>query len=346
MRVSEFDFELPKESIAQQPSVPRDHSRLMVVHRDTGVIEHRRFDDIGEYLTAGDLLIFNDTKVFPCRLFGVRADTGGRVEVLLIRAEERDGVEQWEVMLRARRSTVGMNIQFEQGLVATVVSRESDRTWWVRLSLSGDALMRVLDDIGQTPLPPYITHSGLQEEELRQRYQTVYARVTGSVAAPTAGFHFTPELIDALTSARVSIANVTLHVGLGTFVPIETEHIEDHRMHAEWATVSPATADQINATRAGGGRVVAVGTTSVRTLETFASDGVLRSGAQWTSIFITPGYAFQCVDAMITNFHLPQSTLLVLVSSFAGVELMRRAYSEAIAQRYRFYSFGDAMLIL
>ncbi len=340
MRTADFDYELPPELIAQTPVEPRDSSRLLVVHRETGGLEHRIFRDLVEHLRPGDLLVCNESRVIPARLHG-RKPTGGRVEVfLLTRRDDRT----WETLVRGKGLRPGTRIHIEdaagrEAAVAHILAETEDGGRVVEFDRPIDAL---LPQVGEIPLPPYI-HEPLQDPE---RYQTVYARIAGSVAAPTAGLHFTSELIDRLQAKGVRFAFVTLHVGLGTFRPVKTEHIEEHKMHAEWGQITAEVVEQVRATRAAGGRCVAVGTTSVRILETAAREGELAPFSGWTDLFIKPGFPFRVVDALITNFHLPRSTLLMLVSAFAGRELILRAYREAIRLRYRFYSFGDAMLIL
>lgn len=343
MRTVDFDYELPPELIAQTPIEPRDAARLLVVHRQTGDLEHRVFADLPDYLRPHDLLVCNDSRVIPARLRGRKA-SGGRVEVLLL--TQRDA-RTWEALVRGKGLRPGARIVIEDAAgapaaAATVVAEMPDGA---RLLAFDHELAPLLPQVGEVPLPPYI-HEPLADPE---RYQTVYARVAGSVAAPTAGLHFTPQLIDRLQRLGVDFAFVTLHVGLGTFRPVQAERIEDHRMHSEWGELPPSVAERIVATRAAGGRCVAVGTTAVRVLETAAqrsAGAALAPYAGWTDLFIRPGFRFQVVDALITNFHLPRSTLLMLVSAFAGRELILRAYAEAIRLRYRFFSFGDAMLIL
>ncbi len=340
MKTADFDYELPPELIAQIPIEPRDSSRLLVVHRDSGTFEHRVFRDLVEYLRPGDLLVCNDSRVIPARLHG-RKPTGGQVEVLLLtRRSERT----WQALVRGKGLRPGVHVRIEDAVgrevaVATIVAEEADGARTVEFDRP---ITSLLPQVGEVPLPPYI-HEPLRDPE---RYQTVYARVAGSVAAPTAGLHFTPELIARLQAMGVGVAFVTLHVGLGTFRPVQVEEVEKHKMHAEWAVLPAEVAGQIRATRSAGGRCVAVGTTVVRVLETAALGGELAPFSGWTDLFITPGFPFRVVDAMITNFHLPRSTLLMLVSAFAGRELILRAYQEAIRLRYRFYSFGDAMLLL
>lgn len=343
MKTAEFDYDLPPELIAQTPIEPRDAARLLVVHRRTGALEHRTFADLVDYLRPPDLLVCNDSRVIPARLHGCKT-SGGRVEVLLL--TQRD-VHTWEALVRGKGLRPGARIVIEDAtgapaITATVLAATAEGA---RLLAFDRELAPLLPHVGEVPLPPYI-HEPLADPE---RYQTVYARVAGSVAAPTAGLHFTPQLIDRLQALGIGFAFVTLHVGLGTFRPVQTEQIEDHRMHLEWGELPPSVAEQIAATHAAGGRCVAVGTTAVRVLETAAqrTPGTpLAPYAGWTDLFIRPGFRFQVVDALITNFHLPRSTLLMLVSAFAGHELIQRAYAEAIRLRYRFFSFGDAMLIL
>ncbi|HEY8496330.1 MAG TPA: tRNA preQ1(34) S-adenosylmethionine ribosyltransferase-isomerase QueA [Limnochordales bacterium] len=340
MRVSDFDYELPEELIAQTPVEPRDAARLLVVHRDTGLMEHRIFRDLPQYLRAGDVLVLNDTRVMPARLFGVKASTGGRVEVLLLR---RRGPDAWEALVRpGRRLPVGTRIVFGEGQLSAEVIDRTEAGGRVLRFAPADDLDERLKELGQVPLPPYI-RAPLADPE---RYQTVYARDAGSAAAPTAGLHFTPELLDRLQGMGVEIVYLTLHVGLGTFRPVQAERVEEHRMHAEYFSVPQATAEAVNAAKREGRRVVAVGTTVARTLEASAADGRVRCGDGWTDLFIYPGYRWKIVDALITNFHLPRSTLLMLVSALLGRERTLAAYQEAVRQRYRFYSFGDAMLIL
>lgn len=341
MRVSDFDYELPEDLIAQQPAEPRDAARLLVVDRETGRLEHRRFRDLPRYLTAGDVLVLNDTRVIPARLFGLKEPTGGRVEVLLLERREPD---VWEALVRpGRRVPAGSRVAFGQGgLRAVVLDRTEAGGRLLRFEPAGE-LDRRLGELGQMPLPPYI-RAPLSDPE---RYQTVYARQEGSAAAPTAGLHFTPALLRQVADHGVQVAYLTLHVGLGTFRPVQVERIEEHTMHAEYYAVPEATAAAVNKARRDGRRVVAVGTTVARTLEAAAGDdGAVRAGEGRTDLFIYPGYRWKVVDGLVTNFHLPRSTLLMLVSAFLGRERTLAAYEEAVRQRYRFFSFGDAMLIL
>lgn len=361
MKTTDLDYELPEELIAQEPIEPRDESRLLVLHRESGQIEHRVFRDIREYFVQGDLLVANESRVIPARLYGHKEPSGGRVEVLLLR---RLDDRQWRGLAGGARTRVGTVIRFDRdaGEGGTSIGAPSQLTAEiVDVGDRGERTLRFsepvearLDEVGHVPLPPYI-HRPLQDQE---RYQTVYARTPGSAAAPTAGLHFTPDLLFALRNQGVKLEFVTLHVGLDTFRPISEDRIEEHEIHREWCRLSTKTAERINATKVMGRRVVAVGTTSVRVLETAARQGLLQTPegtCPWrplapyegfTGLYITPGFDFRMVDALITNFHLPKSTLLALVMAFAGEDNIRRAYAAAIAERYRFFSFGDAMLIL
>ena len=346
MKTSDFDFELPRELIAQKPvEGERDQSRLMVLDSDQSTIQHRQFFELPTFLHKGDLLVFNDSKVFPGRLLGHKAGSGGKIEFLLLRKDGEGVEERWEAMVGGKRIRAGLAVEFEDDLKGRIVEEASDNTLWVQFNELGDAFRAVLTTQGHTPIPPYIDESGLNEDELRDVYQTVYAEHEGSAAAPTAGFHFTDRLLEEIQEMGVETTTVTLHVGMGTFSPVKVDDTENHKMHSEFAIVSPETATAVNAAKSGGRRVIAVGTTSVRTLESFMNGTVLEAGQKWTDIFIAPGYAFKCVDAMITNFHLPKSTLLMLVSARAGTELIKTAYKEAVDRKYRFYSFGDSMFI-
>jgi S-adenosylmethionine:tRNA ribosyltransferase-isomerase len=344
MDVSLFDYHLPPDLIAQHPPAERGDSRMLVLSRAGGTIAHRSFRDLPEYLRPGDCLVINETQVIPARLLGRRRPTAGRVELLLLRALAD---RRWEALARpARRLRPGTTCDFGENeeLQATVVEYAGEGRVIVDLECEGD-LLAALDRVGAVPLPPYI-RGGKAELADKQRYQTVYAREPGAVAAPTAGLHFDEAMFRALEAIGVATARVTLHVGLGTFRPVEAERVEDHAMHAEFYEVGEGAAATINAARAAGGRIVAVGTTSVRTLETVADEhGEVVAGSGWTQLFITPGYRFRAVDAMLTNFHLPRSTLLMMVSAFAGREIVLRAYAEATEMRYRFYSYGDCMLL-
>ncbi|MBC7259421.1 MAG: tRNA preQ1(34) S-adenosylmethionine ribosyltransferase-isomerase QueA [Chloroflexi bacterium] len=336
METRSFDYYLPPELIAQTPVEPRDASRLLVVHRQTGQLEHRVFRDIVGYLRPGDLLVCNDSRVIPARIFGRKAGTGGKVEVLLV---AKRGPRTWEALVRGRRIREGTVLIFGEALEARVVATTESGS---RILEFAEPVEPHLQALGVVPLPPYI-HEPLRDPE---RYQTVYARVQGSVAAPTAGLHFTPALLDTILAMGCEVAFVTLHIGMDTFRPIGEEHIEEHRIHTEWCEVRPEVAERVRAAKHEGRRVIAVGTTAVRALESAAQSGEVAPFAGPTGLYIYPGYTFRAVDVMITNFHLPRSTLLLLVSAFAGKALIDRAYQEAIRERYRFYSFGDAMLIL
>ena len=339
MLLSDFQYHLPAEHIAQHPVEPRDHSRLMVMDRKTGDISHRHFYDLPEYLTAGDTLVFNDTRVIPARLRGVRADTGGSVEIFLL---NRLNHTDWETLVKpGKRARTGITVSFGPALSCEIVGHTDFGGRIVRFSFGG-SFEAVLDKLGETPLPPYI-HEQLSDSE---RYQTVYARERGSAAAPTAGLHFTPELLRTLEKRGVNLVFITLHVGLGTFRPVHVQNIVDHIMHKEFYSVSANAAQIVNDAKKQGRRIIAVGTTSVRTLETAGRSGHIASGSGWTDIFIYPGYCFRVVDAMVTNFHLPESTLLMLTSAFAGRDHVMAAYQKAVEEQYRFFSFGDAMLIL
>lgn len=341
MKTSDFDYVLPEELIAQTPMEPRDHSRLMVVHRGAGAIEHKHFYDLPQYLRPGDALVINETKVIPARLLGVKEDTGVPVEVLLLR---RENATDWEALVRpGRRLKPGATCVFGDGLLRCTVLENVAETGGrlVRFQYEG-VFEELLDRLGEMPLPPYI-HEKLQDQS---RYQTVYAKAEGSAAAPTAGLHFTPALLEQVRAMGVTVVPVLLHVGLGTFRPVKEEDVDKHVMHSEYYQVTREAADILNRIRQAGGRLICVGTTSVRTIETVAdSDGIIHPGAGETAIFIKPGVKIKAVDALITNFHLPQSTLLMLVSTFLGREKALDAYRLAVQEKYRFFSFGDAMFI-
>ncbi len=340
MNVKDFYFELPQELIAQDPLEDRASSRLLVLHLENGELEHRTFRDITEYLHPGDCLVINDTKVIPARLLGVREETGAKIEVLLLKRREKD---IWETLVKpGRKCRPGTEVVFGEGLLrGTVLDVVDEGNRLFRFRYEG-IFEEVLDQLGQMPLPPYITH----ELKDKNRYQTVYACHEGSAAAPTAGLHFTEELLEKIQDMGVKIARVTLHVGLGTFRPVKAENVLEHHMHSEFYEIGEAEAEKINQTKASGGRVICVGTTSCRTLESAAGeDGILRAGSGWTEIFIYPGYRFKILDCLITNFHLPESTLVMLVSALAGRENVLHAYEEAIREKYRFFSFGDAMFL-
>ena len=341
MNLHDFYYDLPQELIAQDPLEDRSSSRLLVLNRETGEREHRIFRDIVEYLRPGDCLVVNDTKVIPARLMGEKEGTGAGIEVLLLKRKEGN---VWETLVKpGKKARPGARILFGGGLLkGEVVDVVEDGNRLIRFEYEG-IFEEILDQLGQMPLPPYITHQ-LKD---KNRYQTVYAKHDGSAAAPTAGLHFTPELLRQIEEMGVHIAHVTLHVGLGTFRPVKVENIQEHHMHSEYYVVEEDQAELINRTKAQGGRVIAVGTTSCRTLESASSEeGVLKAGSGWTDIFIYPGYRFRMIDALITNFHLPESTLMMLVSAFAGRDQIMAAYEEAVKERYRFFSFGDAMLII
>lgn len=341
MPKSDYYFELPQELIAQDPLEDRSSSRLLVLDKHTGAVSHRVFRDIGEFLRPGDCLVLNNTKVIPARLLGVRADTGAHVEVLLLKRQEGN---VWETLVKpGKKCRPGAKLSFGEGLLgAEVLEVTEEGNRLIRFAYEG-IFEEVLDRLGEMPLPPYITHK-LQD---KNRYQTVYAREEGSAAAPTAGLHFTQELLAQLEEKEIRIAFVTLHVGLGTFRPVKEENVLDHHMHSEYYQVPEETATLINRTRTEGGRVICVGTTSCRTLESAADEkGVVQAGSGDTDIFIYPGYRFRVLDALITNFHLPESTLVMLVSALAGRENVLNAYAEAVREQYRFFSFGDAMLVL
>ncbi|MBZ9690801.1 tRNA preQ1(34) S-adenosylmethionine ribosyltransferase-isomerase QueA [Clostridium botulinum] len=340
MNVKDFDFYLPEELIAQHPLEKRDTSRLMVLDKETGEISHKNFYDIIDYLNEGDTLVLNNTRVMPARLIGEKEGTGGKIEFLLLKRVEKD---RWECLAKPGKSArVGRRFTFGDGkLKAEVVEVKENGNRIVEFYYEG-IFEEVLDSLGEMPLPPYI-HERLED---RERYQTVYSKENGSAAAPTAGLHFTEELLHKIKDKGINIAYVTLHVGLGTFRPVKVETIEDHEMHSEYYHLSKEDAEVINATKKRGNKVISVGTTSTRTLETIADeDGNVKETSGWTNIFIYPGYKFKVVDRLITNFHLPESTLIMLVSTLAGKEHVMNAYEEAVKERYRFFSFGDAMFI-
>ena len=350
MKVSDFNYNLPKELIAQVPIKNRDESRLMVLDRKNKIIENKIFKDIIDYLEPGDCLVRNNTKVIPARLYGIKQETGAHIEFLLLNRIEGD---IWEVMVRpGRRLMPGTKVIFGEGVLekredqkillrAEILEKLENGNRKVKFEYDG-IFNEILDQIGLMPLPPYITH----KLEDKNRYQTVYAKYEGSAAAPTAGLHFTKELLEKIKEKGIKIAHVTLHVGLGTFRPVKVENILEHHMHSEFYMVDEEDANMINECRANGGRVIAVGTTSTRTLETVTDEnGIVHPGSGWTQIFIYPGYQFKAIDCLITNFHLPESTLLMLVSALAGRENVLNAYNKAVEEKYRFFSFGDAMFI-
>ena len=341
MKTSDFYYDLPEELIAQDPLEDRSSSRLMVLDRESGNISHHIFKDIIDYLNPEDCLVINDTKVIPARLYGVKEDTGAHIEILLLKRREND---VWETLVRpGKKAKPGTRLTFGDGrLKAEVIDVVEEGNRLIHFEYEG-IFEEILDQLGEMPLPPYITHK-LQD---KNRYQTVYAKHEGSAAAPTAGLHFTPELLEEIKKKGVHIAHVTLHVGLGTFRPVKVEDVTDHHMHSEFYIVEPEQAELINRVKKEGGKIVAVGTTSCRTLESATDEnGILKAGSGWTDIFIYPGYPFKMIDRLITNFHLPESTLMMLVSALAGKDKIMAAYEEAVKERYRFFSFGDAMFIM
>ena len=344
MKLTDFDYHLPPDRIAQSPLQQRDASRLLVVNRDTGTFHHTQFSHIDEHLPRNSVLVLNDTKVIPARLIGNKAETGGKIELLLIRECETNA---WEVLAKPRRSLrIGTRIVFgAEKLTAEVLAKPDDGHCIVRFDYDhSETFLGILADIGMMPLPPYIRR--LPTAEDRVRYQSVYAATEGAVAAPTAGLHFTEELLAELKGNGIEISTLTLHVGPGTFQPVKVENIQTHKMHAEYIQLTETEANRIRTARETGSKIVAIGTTVVRSLETAGADGTVHSYSGYSELFIYPGYRFNVVDAMVTNFHLPKSTLLMLVSAFAGRDLIQKAYQEALENNYRFYSYGDAMLIL
>ncbi|HEX5704693.1 MAG TPA: tRNA preQ1(34) S-adenosylmethionine ribosyltransferase-isomerase QueA [Pyrinomonadaceae bacterium] len=345
MQISDFDYELPEELVAQHPLLERDASRMLVVDREHQTQTDEQFASLPKYLRAGDCLVLNNTKVFPARLMGERVPSGGTTEVLLLREVEPN---LWQVLARpARRLRIGARISFGNGrLQATVTAANEDGTRLIQFEPRDDFL-NLIAEVGQPPLPPYIRREGAVDAEDRERYQTVYARESGAIAAPTAGLHFTPKVLDEIKNAGVSIAEITLHVGYGTFEPVRVEEVSEHRVLPEMFSITAEAAEIINRARASGGRIIAVGTTTTRALESAVSvDGEITPGSSTADLTITPGYEFRMVDALVTNFHLPRSSLLLLVSAFAGREPALAAYRHAVSERYRFYSYGDCMLII
>ena len=341
MNVSDFNYELPEELIAQDPLLKRSDSRLMVVHRDSGEIEHKHFSDVIDYLNPGDCLVINETKVIPARLMGVKEETGAVIEVLLLKNK---GNNIWETLVNpGKKMKPGAVVSFGDGILkGEVMEVVEDGNRLIKFSYEG-IWEEILDSLGEMPLPPYITH----KLEDKNRYQTVYAKNSGSAAAPTAGLHFTEELLKAIEDKGIKIARLTLHVGLGTFRPVKVEKIEEHHMHSEFYMISEECAEIVNETRRNGGRIISVGTTSTRTLESAADEeGFLKPCSGWTDIFIYPGYRYKCVNSLITNFHLPESTLIMLVSAFYDRKKVLEAYKEAVKERYRFFSFGDASMFI
>lgn len=340
MKTSDFYYDLPQELIAQDPLADRSSSRLLHLSKEDGSMEHRTFSDIVDYLKEGDCLVVNDTRVIPARLYGHKEDTGAVIEILLLKRKEND---VWECLVKpGKKARPGARIVFGDGiLTGEIIDVVEEGNRLIKFYYEG-IFEEILDQLGEMPLPPYITH----KLEDKNRYQTVYAKNDGSAAAPTAGLHFTKELMEKVQAMGVKIAHVTLHVGLGTFRPVKVDDVENHHMHSEFYVVEEDQAELINETKKNGGRVIAVGTTSCRTLESATGeDGILRAGSGWTEIFIYPGYRFKMIDGLITNFHLPESTLLMLVSALAGKENIMAAYECAVKERYRFFSFGDAMFI-
>ena len=342
MKKQDFYYDLPKDRIAQTPIEPRDHSKMMVLHRDTHEIDHKHFYDILEYLRSGDCLILNDTRVLPARLYGEKEETGAHVEFLLLNQKEND---VWEVITGpGRRAKVGARFTFGNGILrAEILEVLENGNRIAHFDFEGESIFPVLEKVGEMPLPHYIT----EKLEDGERYQTVYSKELGSAAAPTAGLHFTPEMLQKIKDKGVKIGFVTLHVGIGTFRPVKAENIEEHQMHSEHYHLPEETAQLILETKANGGRVIAVGTTSCRTLESVATfNGKICAADGWTNIFIYPGYQFKCIDGLLTNFHLPESTLIMLVSAFYDREEVLKAYNIAVSEEYRFFSFGDCMLLL
>ena len=346
MKLKQFDYELPAALIAQEPVEPRDHSRLFCFDRSTQQVSHNRFYNIANYLQKGDVLVLNNTKVFPARLMGKKR-TGGKVEVFLLRDFGRG---MWQVLLSGARRKVGTHIQFAPRFNCDVVSRGTGTIWMVQFNVIAEELWKQIYEHGHVPLPPYIKKPTTLDE-----YQTTYAQHVGSVAAPTAGFHFTPAVLKKLANLGVSIEYVTLHVGLGTFAPVTSENITEHNIHSEWGSIDFETAERLSAVKQAGGRIIAVGTTSVRTLEYFSdTQGKIYAGRDWIDLFIYPGYDFKCIDGMVTNFHLPKSSLIMLVAALladsgnprSGIEKVQQLYQQAIKEQYRFFSYGDGMLII
>lgn len=340
MKVSDFDFYLPEELIAQHPLEKRDSSRLMILDKKTGGIKHKYFHDVIEYLNEGDTLVLNNTRVMPARLIGEKEGTGGKIEFLLLKRIQGD---KWECLAKpGKRAKIGQKFTFGEGkLTCTVVDIVAEGNRIIEFSYEG-IFEQVLDELGEMPLPPYIT----EKLEDKERYQTVYSKEKGSAAAPTAGLHFTEELLQQIRAKGINIAYLTLHVGLGTFRPVKVEDINEHVMHSEYYVLDKENADIINKTKKNGNKIIAVGTTSTRTLETIGDEnGFVREQSGWTNIFIYPGYKYKVIDELITNFHLPESTLIMLVSALAGKENVMNAYNEAVKEKYRFFSFGDSMLI-
>ncbi len=344
MKLSDFDYKLPKQLIAHKPASPRDNSRLMVLDRQSKKIEHKHFFDIVDYLNKGDVLVLNNTKVFPARLIGQRYKTGGKVEVFLLKKVGSSSA-RWEVLIGNRRKKIGQIIEFGKGLECEIVKQIDESVWQVKFNKSGSQLEKVIDQIGEVPTPPYIKIKDKKTKRLKDLYQTVYAEHRGSVAAPTAGFHFTKPLINKLKKKGVQFEYVTLHVGFGTFEEVRVNNIKKHKMHSEFAKIDAKTTKNLNNAKKESRRVISVGTTSTRVLEAFSSKGKIKAQSKWVDIFIYPGYKFKFIDGLITNFHLPKSSLIMLVSALAGRQLILKAYKTAVSKKYRFYSFGDSMFI-
>ncbi|OGF25244.1 tRNA preQ1(34) S-adenosylmethionine ribosyltransferase-isomerase QueA [Candidatus Falkowbacteria bacterium RIFOXYB2_FULL_34_18] len=349
MDIKDFDFHLPQNLIAQKPAKPRDHSRLLVLHKNSNKLEHKHFYEIIDYLQRGDILILNNSKVIPARLIGTKEKTAGKVEIFLHHHLKNN---LWQCLIGGKRVYEGLKINFSKKLNCKIIKNNNDGTWDVEFNCYGNVFIKVLKKIGQTPLPPYIKRSG-QTKEDKIDYQTIYAdkQKSGSVAAPTAGLHFTKKILSKLKKKGIQIEYITLHVGLGTFAPVKTTNIKDHKMHAEWTEVNKKVIKNILEAKKNGKRVIAVGTTSTRTLEAIWTKienrkSKIKNHQDWVDIFIYPGYKFKIVDGMITNFHLPKSTLIMLVSALTSTSKIKKAYNEAIRNKYRFYSYGDAMLII
>jgi len=348
MKLSDFDYNLPQKFIAQNPVSPRDHSKLMILDKKQQKIEHKYFYNLPDYLQPGDVLVLNDTKVFPARLIGRRQLTGGRVEVFLLKSVGPSS-NQWQALIGNRRKSVGQIVEFGRGLTGEIIERLDDSVWQIRFNKSGRALEKLIDQLGQVPTPPYIKIKGQRSKskKFQDDYQTVYAKHRGSVAAPTAGFHFTKSLINKLKSRGVQLEFVTLHVGWGTFAPVKSQNVKNHQLHSEFASLNKKTAQRLNQAKKQGRRIIAVGTTATRVLETFSSkQGAVQANSAEVKVFIYPGYKFKFLDALITNFHLPKSTLLMLVAALVGRKKILRAYQIAQQKSYRFFSFGDGMLII
>ena len=343
MLVSDFDYNLPEELIAQTAAEPRDSAKLLVYNKKNNEINERHVCDLSDYLKSGDVLVVNNSKVFPARLLGERRSSAAKAEVFLVR--ELSAMGEWQVLIKINRPKVGDQIIFAADFYCELILNEMTGTWQVKFNKVGNDLWWMIEKYGQTPLPPYIHKN--DNQEVRRRYQTVFAKELGSVAAPTAGLHLTEALMEKLKLKGVKIVEVTLHVGLGTFLPVKVEKVEDHKLHAEWATITTEAAEIINEAKNSNGRVFAVGTTSVRVLEAWSDKkGNVQAKNDWLNIFIYPGYKFKCVDCLLTNFHLPKSSLIMLVAALVGKEEIMKLYNFAVAKKYRFYSFGDAMLLI